>query len=139
VIFSVESDGYLRPPQVLRGSGADWHDLSYHEHRFRFALIGVMTVDDVVDLLAILEEVVLRVFYFLLLLDLLSQFEDFIGEALQLLVVPSLVLSLRVENANSIQETLLLAWSELVLSLVMARPFHVGNRAAMLPFLVIGL
>jgi hypothetical protein len=98
-----------------------------------------MTVDAVVDLLANLEEVVLRVFYFLLLLDLLSQFEDFIGEALQLLVVPSLVLSLRVENANSIQETLLLAWSELVLSLVMARPFHVGNRAAMLPFLVIGL
>jgi hypothetical protein len=79
------------------------------------------------------------VFCFLLLLGFLDRFEDFVGKALQLVAVPSLVLSLRVENANSIQETLVLIESHAVLAPIKAWPFHVGNRADMLPLLVIEL
>jgi hypothetical protein len=58
---------------------------------------------------------------------------------MQLVGVPSLVLFLRVENTDSIQETLVLTWPGPVLSPVTMRSFHVGNGVVMLPLLVIGL
>jgi hypothetical protein len=49
------------------------------------------------------------------------------------------MLSLRMEDANFIQEALVLAQSGPLPSLVMAQPFHVGNRAILPRRLVTGL
>jgi hypothetical protein len=58
VITLVEGCGYLKPLQVLGGSGANCHDLPGHELLLPFGLIGVEATEDVVDLLASPGEVV---------------------------------------------------------------------------------
>jgi hypothetical protein len=139
VIALVEGDGYLGSLQVLEGSGADRHDLSGCELLLPLGLIGVRPTKDVVDLLESLREITLWVFCLLLLLDLFGQFEDFIREALQPVTVPCLVLSLRVENVVSHQETLILTRPRLILGPILMQVLHVSDGSFVFPFLVIWL
>jgi hypothetical protein len=107
VITSVEGNRYLKPLQVLEGSGSDSHDLLGCELLLPLGPVGVRPIQDVVDILANLREIILQVFC-LLLLDLFGQLEIFIYKALQPVVDLSLVLSLRMEVADSILETFVL-------------------------------
>jgi hypothetical protein len=107
VITSVEGNRYLKPLQVLEGSGSDSHDLLACELLLPLGPVGVRPIQDVVDILANLREIILQVFC-LLLLDLFGQLEVFIYKALQPVVDLSLVLSLRMEVADSILETFVL-------------------------------
>jgi hypothetical protein len=84
-------------------------------------------------------EVVLLVVRLLFLIALLSRLENFVSEALQPVALPSLMLSLGVENAYSIQEPIVLTQSRPVLGPGVAQPLHIGHRAIRLPLFVIRL
>jgi hypothetical protein len=56
---------------------------------------------------------------------------------LQSIVVPSLVLSMGLENANHVKETFELTWPGLVVSPIAAWPLYIGHRAVKLPLLIV--
>jgi hypothetical protein len=56
---------------------------------------------------------------------------------LQLIVFPSLVLSMGLENANHVQETFELTWLGLVVGPIAAWSLYIGHRAVRLPLLVV--
>jgi hypothetical protein len=91
----------------FRYSGGGWrdrHDLPGGELLLHFWIIGIGSTIDVVVLLVSFCEISFWVFQLLLLIDLFGRLEDLICKALQSVVVPSLVLSLEVENKDPVQE-----------------------------------
>jgi hypothetical protein len=80
-------------------------------------------------------EVSLGLFGLFLLINPFGRVEHPIYETLESVIVSGLVLSLRVENTDAIQEALKFTWSGPVL-LVATRTLHVGHRAVRFPLLV---
>jgi hypothetical protein len=93
---------------------------------------------DVVDLLVSFGDIVLWIVRLLLLISLFGHLEHLICETLLSVAVLDLVLSLRMENADPIQETFKLARPGLIL-LVAMRPLYVVQGVSRFPLLVMAL
>jgi hypothetical protein len=85
-----------------------------------------------------LEEIALWIFGLFLLIDLFGCLEDLIGETLELAAVPGLVLSMGVENADLIQETIKLSRPRPVF-FVVTRPLYASHGAVCIPLLFLTL
>jgi hypothetical protein len=93
---------------------------------------------DVVDLLMSFGEVALRFLMLLLLIGLFGRLEHLIYETLESVVVPSLVLSLGMENVNAIQEAFKFTRPRPIL-IVASQPLYIVHGVIRLPLLVVTL
>jgi hypothetical protein len=84
------------------------------------------------------EDIVLWIVRLLLLIGLFGHLEHLICETLESVAVPDLVLSLRMENADPIQDTFKLTRPGLIL-LVPTRPLYVVQGVSHFPLLVMAL
>jgi hypothetical protein len=137
MVAPVEGDGDLKPLKVLRGGGRDRHDLPGCEFLLPLRILGDRSTVDVVDLLMSFREIALWFFGLLLLIDLLDHLEHLICETLESNAVLGLVLSLRVENANPIQEAVFTRPGPVLL--VVTQLLYVVHGAICLPLLVVAL
>jgi hypothetical protein len=136
VVAAIEGDGNLRSLQVLEGVRPYCHDLPDGKLLLLPRLIRVRATVNVVDLLVSLGEVALRILGHLVLLGLSSRLENFIDKPLQLVAVLSLMLSLWMENTDSVQESFKLTWPGPVF-FITTWPLYVSNGAVQLPLLVV--
>jgi hypothetical protein len=83
-------------------------------------------------------KVTFRFFRLFLLISPIGRLEHLICEILESVTVPSLVLSLGVENIDAIQEAFKCTWPGPVL-LVASRPFHHVDGTIGFPLLVVAL
>jgi hypothetical protein len=102
LIAAVEGDGDLRLLKVLGGGRWDRHDLPGCEFLLSPWLIRIGATIDVVDLLVSFGEVALELFGLFLLIGPFGHLEYIICETLELVIVPGLVFSVGVENADTI-------------------------------------
>jgi hypothetical protein len=137
MVATVEGDGDLKPLKVLRGGGRDRHDLPGCEFLLPLRILGDGSTVDVVDLLMSFREIALWFFGLLLLTGLLDHLEHLICETLKSNAIPGLVLSLRVENANPIQEAVFTQPGPVLL--VVMQPLYVVHGAIRLLLLVVAL
>jgi hypothetical protein len=83
-------------------------------------------------------EVVLWFFGLLLLIGIFVHLEHLIYETLESIAVLGLVLSMRMKNANAIEEAFEFTRPEPIL-LIVSRPLHIIHRVIRLPLLVMTL